>query len=337
VNIVNEILPPDQAILVFGSLNAKLEDRYHSRSEINPVQLISDGKVIKLPFFNDWGEVGASSMVYQLREEVVLYLTTGPDLIELRFGEKALSTQLEVANLKDVHEITLIDNLLWLANTGYDEVVAFDLSSRKVLHRIQLERFKLKTNLINKSLGNDETEWQEIDRFHCNQVFKGIDGNLYALVHHTTGKQLQTRIAKRLLKKQGDGGVIDLKSGKSIQLWLKAPHTVRIVNGEYWVFDSGGRAINIYSPDWRLKSKIATIGWGRGADLSNDGSLFYAGISEKRARYRESDDLPNKNMVQVFRTKDGVCVGQFIINDGIEQINNVYVIPNYLADIFFSL
>ncbi len=337
MKINKEIIPSDQAILVLGSLNAKIEDRYHSRSEINPVQIFNDGKITKPSFFDNWGEVGVSSIVYQLHEGIALYLTTGPDLIELRLDENIITTPLEVDNLKDVHEITLIDNLLWLANTGYDEVVALDIKSRKVLHRIQLERFKLKTTLIDKPVSNDETESQEIDRFHCNQVFKGIDGKLYALVHHTTGKQLLTRIAKRLIKKQGDGGVIDLKTGKGIQLWLKAPHTVRIVNGEYWIFDSGNEAINVYSSDWRLKNKISTNGWGRGADLSKDGSLFYAGISEKRARYRESNDLPNGNMVQVFKTKDGACIGQINVSDGIEQINNIYVIPQYLADTLMRL
>ena len=36
-------------------------------------------------------------------------------------------------------------------------------------------------------------------------------------------------------------------------------------------------------------------------------------------------------MVQVFRATDGDCVGQLPITSGIEQINNVYVIPRTLA------
>lgn len=337
MNTINETPHFDQAILVLGSLNANIDDRYLNRSDIKPVQMIYNGAIKKVLFFNDWGEVGVSSMAYCLKEEPVLYVTTGPDLFEFQLGKTTTITQHKITNLKDVHEITLIDNTLWLANTGYDEVVAFDTKSREVVQRVQLKRFKLKNNLTSNPANDENVDWQEIDRFHCNQVFKGIHGQLYALVHHTTGKQLLTRIAKRLIKKQGDGGVIDLKTGKGIQLWLKAPHTVRIINEEYWIFDSGNGAINIYTSDWLLKTKIPTRGWGRGADISNDNSLFYAGISKKRTRYRESNDVNDGNMVQVFKTHDGDCIGQINVSEGIEQINNLYVIPQYLANILLSL
>jgi hypothetical protein len=140
-----------------------------------------------------------------------------------------------------------------------------------------------------------------------------------------------TRIAKKLIKKQGDGGVVDLISGRGVQLWLKAPHTVRIVNGAYWVFDSGNMTMNVYDRDWRLQRRIPTAGWGRGADLSGDVRRYYAGISEKRKRYQEKGDDSGGNMVQVFSAADGDCVGRIPIVSGIEQINNVYTIPRSIA------
>lgn len=330
---VSDLVSSKEAVLVFGSLNAKEEDRYHDRANIEPVQVFVDGEVRQIPYFNDWGDLGVSSMAMAMvnGSEPELYLTTGADLVRLRLIGSAEIAHFDIPSLRDVHEMTIINSTLWLANTGYDEAVGFDLREEKVSSRIKLEKFRLKTSATDRAATQDSGSYEEVDHFHCNQVFEGIDGKLYALVHHATGRQLITRIAKKLIKKQGDGGVVDLQSGRGIQLWLKAPHTVRIVNGEYWVFDSGNKTMNIYDAEWNLKRRVATAGWGRGAGLSNDMELFYAGMSEKRKRYQQPGDDSGGNIVQVFRTSDGECVGQLPISSGIEQINNIYIIPRTQA------
>ena len=328
---VADLVSSEEAILVFGSLNAKEEDRYLGRENIEPVQVILDGAVQQIPYFNCWGEFGVSSMAMIRGAQPEIYLTTGSDLVRLRLNGGAQIERFEIPSIQDVHEMTLIDGTLWLANTGYDEAVGFDIREARVNRRIKLEQFRLKASVTDRTATQDSQSYEEIDHFHCNQVFEGMDGRLYALVHHAAGRQLIKRIAMKLIKKQGDGGVVDLLSGRSVQLRLRAPHTVRIVNGAYWVFDSGNKTMNMYDESWRLLRSVPTAGWGRGADLSADARLYYAGISEKRKRYQEQGDVTGGNMVQVFRAADGECVGRLPIASGVEQINNVYVIPRTLA------
>ena len=121
------------------------EDREHARSELQPVQLIVDGSIVKLAFVNSWGELGVSWITRLRDNDRVLYLTTGSDLIELGLRARASIKEFRIPNLKDVHEMTLIGDLLWLANTGYDEAVAFDVPEKQVVQRIRLERFRLNT------------------------------------------------------------------------------------------------------------------------------------------------------------------------------------------------
>lgn len=163
-----------------------------------------------------------------------------------------------------------------------------------------------------------------------------MDGELYTLVHHTSGRQLIT-LANKLIKRQGGGGVIGLQSGRRIQLGLKAPHSVRIVGDKYWVCDSGRRTISIYNNEWELQNRLPSNGWGRGADVSNETGFFYLGISATRKRYRDRERSSAVNMVQVFRINDGTPVGEIVVPRGVEQINNVYIIPRRLADVLLHL
>lgn len=337
---MKNLLSNNESLLIFGSLNAKKEDRYLDRSSIYPIQIIDNDSVKKAQFFQNWGELGISSSAYTAKnsnKDLTFYLSTGPDLIELELKNKPSIRYLEIPRLNDVHELTLIDNLLWLANTGYDEAVAYDIFEHKVVHRMQLKRFNINASLFNKGLPENATETQEIDHFHCNQIFQGIDSKLYALVHHVTGKQLITRVAKKILKKQGDGGVIELESGRRIQLWLKSPHTVRIINSHYWVFDSGNNSLNIYDQNWNLEAKLPTKGFGRGAALSNDDNFYYVGISEKRKRYLAEGEHSTGNIIQVFDTQNRGCIGEITIPDGLEQINNVYLVQQEEAQTLANL
>jgi len=332
------LVGPEESILVLGSLNAKEEDRCHNRAEIRPVQVFIDGEVVPIAFFDDWGELGVSS-VAQMGGDA-LFLTTGSELVKINLRERGDLTRFNIQNLKDVHELTIINGSVWLANTGADEVLEFDIKDERVVERIQLAPFRLSSGAKRRSYGENQADVREVDRFHCNQVFKGLDGDLYVLVHHTSGRQLMTRIANKLVKRQGDGGVIDLGKGRGVPLGLRGPHSVRVVVDDYWVFDSGGGKINVYDRDWNAKKSIQMKGggWGRGADVSRKSGLFYAGISETRKRYREDGEESSVgNMVEVFDPEECVSLGEIPIPHGIEQINNVYVISRPCAEALFNL
>ncbi len=293
-----------------------------SISELHPVQIVIDGEIKSIPIFDSWEIEGISSMAYHFKDPKVIYIDRGNALVKIDLHRRE-SNFLNIENLKDVHEITMIDNTLWIANTGFNEAVAFNIIKERVEDRIDL--FTLDFFSKQKTTKNNK-EMESIDKFHLNQVFLGIDNNLYGLVHHTYGKQLIKHVEHKKIKLQGDGGVINMSNNKPIPLNLKSPHTVRIVQNSYWVCDSGNFTINIYSPDWKLKNKIKTNGYGRGADFSKKLGFFYVGISELRKRYIKLLKLQvGKNMVQIFSINKKELIEEIILNS-IEQVNNLYLV-----------
>lgn len=334
MNNINELVHPDEAILVLGSINATPEDRHTIRDNISPMQVIVDGQVKKIHYFQSWGEMGVSALAPATNDWTSFFLTTGHDLFKINIDSNISTESINIDNIKDLHEITLIGNNLWLANTGHDEVIAYNIDKQIVRERVRLEKFRSQRNLARTT----ESDVSEIDTFHCNQAFKGYNDCMYVLRHHASGRQqLIKRIAKKI-KKHGDGGIINIDTNEAFDLSLKGPHTVRNVNNQYWIFDSGSNTINIYDPTWRLLKKLSTRGWGRGADLSSKIGTYYAGISETRKRYRkENSESATCNLVQVFSIDSQSCIGEIAIPDGIEQINNVYVIPKPIAQYLVEL
>ena len=321
----------DEAVLVLGSLNAKQQDRTLKRSSVRPVQLILDGSVEPVPFFDEWGRLGVSSLAFHPERPTTLYVTTGADLSRVEL-ESRRTTELEVPHLRDIHEMSVIGGTLWLANTGFDEVIAFDIALERVSKRMKLAVNASSPRISTRTEEAKDGAVEVIDRFHCNQIFDGYDGELYVLVHHVTGKQLIRRIGRKLIKNQGNGGVIDLTTRRGIQLDLKGPHSVEKVGGSYWVFDSGRATVNIYDRTWVLQEKLSTRGWGRGAGVSESLGLFYAGVSATRKRYLGMGPRAQRapNMVRIFSIKSREPVKDVELSC-IEQVNNVYVISRSTA------
>ncbi len=336
------LIAREDSILVLGSLNAKPQDRRLERAEVRPVQLVSERGFEPVPFFDDWGELGVSSLAWDRKHPDILFVATDRELFRLDIERRDVR-QLSFPNARDIHELTLVDGTLWVANTGRDEAVAIDTSSGAIRRRVGLAKYRSGVSVTEGATNGgggerqpDDTgggdagrhEVERVDRFHCNQVFDGFDQKLYALVHHVTGWQLVRKIAEKVIKSHGNGGVICLDTGDATSLNLKGPHTVRRVNGHYWLFDSGAAVVRTYDPDWSPRGSLPGSGWGRGADLSSDGSLFYAGVSETRRRYL---NLPgarhNPNMIEVYSTDTRARVGELVVATWLEQINNIYVIP----------
>jgi hypothetical protein len=332
---LSQLIHPNDGLLVLGSLNANPQDRYLERSQIQPVQLIDHCGIRPVPFFAKFGRLGVSSLACHPNKPSRLYVTTGNELLKVEPLERRI-VDLKVPRLQDVHEITMVGHTLWLANTGYDEALAFDVSRECVSRRVTLTAYASKSNIEeNNAWHRAEKDTELVDRFHCNQVFEGFDGELYALVHHVSGKQIMMRLVaktKKIVKRQGNGGVVGLSNGRRIPLGLRGPHTVRKVDGNYWVFDSGNATLNIYGPTWKLKEKLSTEGYGRGASNSRELGLFYAGVSETRKRYvkLERSHSESPNMVLVFSTKTKKSLGKVVLS-GIEQVNNIYTVPSSTA------
>ena len=72
--------------------------------------------------------------------------------------------------------------------------------------------------------------------------------------------------------------------------------------------------------------------------MSRSSGLFFAGMSQwkleksDRASAISRGELDERNLIQVFHPEDRQCVGEIPVPDGVEQINNVYILPRKVAD-----
>jgi hypothetical protein len=185
----------EESLVVLGSLNAMKEDREMQRSEIIPLQIIVNGEIIPVPFFDSWGELGLSSMAWHPARPKILYMSTGNDLVRIDLARQIV-TAFDIENLVDIHEMTVIDNTLWIANTGTDEAIAFDLELEKEVDRVVLSKLSHSHAKLDHKPSDKNEELIVVDKFHWNQVVEGFNKELFALVHHVTGKQLVKRIAE---------------------------------------------------------------------------------------------------------------------------------------------
>jgi hypothetical protein len=343
-----QLVHQSEALVILGSLHAFLQDSELERSKVKSVQIVLDGEVRHARFFDTWGERGLISLAYHREQPDILYAATSTKVLKVDLQKRDV-VDFEIPNLRDIHELTLIANTLWIANTQGDEAVAFDPSRGRVVKRVSLEMYgstpKITDTAEDEYHARHENEERElvvderdvVDKFHCNQVFKGLEGDQYALVHYVLGNQLRVtqlarRVARKMLRRQANGGVINLTTGQVIPLGLKGPHTVRKVRGEYWICDSANSQINIYDPNWDLKKKIPSKGWVRGADVSEPLGLYYVGISKFRRRYLTVNPTIQQtpNMVQAISIETKAPVGELELS-GIEQVTNLYVVPREVA------
>lgn len=318
-------IPAGHALVVTGSLHAKIEDRTHDRSGIAPVSVLTHDGAMPVEYFRDKGELGVSSFVFW--DADLAYVSTGTDLalLDLTSGAR---TDIDIDGLVDVHEMTRVGDRLWLSNTGTDEVIAVTPGDDHSTERIPLAPFR----------PNHKPDQEAVDRFHTNQIFDGPGDELYALVHHATGRQLLKRVKSRLLKSHGDGGVIDLVGRRSIDLSLTAPHSSTRVGDQWWICDSGKAQLGLFTSDWEHVGVIPTSGWGRGASLTPDGSTLFVGLSPIRTRYRSSVSSPQVDhaAVEAIDTTTRTAVGLEMV-PAIEQVNNVYLVPDDQAKRLLAL
>lgn len=348
-----QLVHPDEGVVVLGSLHAFSQDSTLDRSKVRSVQVVLDGEVRPASFFNTWGERGVISLAQHPGRPAILYVATSTKLLKVDLRERRV-VDLEIPNLRDVHELTVAGDTLWIANTQRDEAVAFDTGRERVVERVNLAAYGSEPKVVataeeegepdadvDRELVVDERD--VVDKFHCNQVFRGFDGDRYALTHYVLGNQLRVsqlvrRVARKVLKRQANGGVINLDTGKVTPLGLKGPHTVRKVRGEYWICDSAMSRVNVYGPDWTQKESIPSKGWVRGADISEELGLYYVGISEFRRRYLAVNPSVRQtpNMVQAISMETQKPVGELVLS-GVEQVTAVYVVPREVASAMIEL
>jgi hypothetical protein len=320
-------LPAERALIVTGSLFAKAADRILTRDAIWPVQVLIDGRAFCARAFLPVGKLGVSSFAFPDPHDAAgpIFYSSGDGLCELRGGGTVKVHA--IPHLVDVHEILWHRGSLQIANTARDEVVSFTPATGAYRRR-PLARFRCR----GRRAGQGE---RLVDRFHVNQAFGGLDGDLWALVHHVAGTQSLLAAVGGVIKRQGDGGVLNLDRGIAVKLDLSGPHSVRVVGDEYWVMNSGAREVVVYSRQWQRLRAGPSLGWGRG--LAIDGDLAYGGMTPTRKRYLSLlERFDPRCRLQAFALASCEGQGQALIRH-VEQINNVYCVHKAVGMRLLSL
>lgn len=316
-------------LLILGSQNSNPADQKLDRDDVRPVQILyRNGQAEPVNYFNNWGKVGVSSIAWKKHNRNQLIVSINDELRKLD-TKTGKFTKLDISHIRDLHDIHFIDGSLWISNTEYDEVIEYDTGKDCIIQRISLGKFRTQKELLSEKVK---------DRFHCNQVFRDYEGNLSVLIHHVSGWQYYRILLEKLVKNQGDGGVINLDREKVIPLKLQSPHSLRMINGNYWIQDSGDFSTKIYNQTWELISEIENGGFGRGVDFSMKENRVYIGLSATRKRYLKV--IPtgeyHLNRVMIVDPESKIRIDEIPVYH-IEQLDNVYILDEKEVEIFRSL
>jgi hypothetical protein len=188
----------------------------------------------------------------------------------------------------------LVGDRLYVANTGFDEVVELGLPGLRVRQRHSLDPFR------GARCRPDPRSTTE--SFHANQAVVTDAGSLLALVHHCGGYRRLANTRRRLVR-HGNGGVVDLVTGETENLRLHGPHSLRRRPGGWVVADSGRHELLFLSPEWEIERRIKLAGWSRGLDFVGEDRIAI-GISATTRRYARRGDRA-KTGVEVVDVSTG--------------------------------
>lgn len=278
---------PGDELIVLGSLAQHEHDRLHTEDSLRPVQVLRSGRFEPLEV--QWpSPLGASTGVP---------FNSG---VALASQNTVHTVDRILTGLHDVHELSVDEDALWIPNTGSNELL----------------RVSLNGDVEHRPIGNGY--------HHCNQVFRCVAGQRWVLVHHVHGRQFLRRVAGRVLKSQGDGGLLSLDGTENVELRLAAPHSARIVGDENWILDSGRAVVRRFSDTWHELGQIPLGGWGRGAHVTDDHAFMYVGLSPLRRRYQSVSKVAAVEMpeVHVIDVQQRAVVEKWSV-DGIDQINGL--------------
>lgn len=314
-------LEPDEAIVVAGSENWNPADRELGRDRIRSLQAVTADGDRHLAAFESLGVHGIRDLA--LLDERTAVLTTGYELYALDLDAGTLE-QWPLDEVSDLHELSVEGGSVLVANTAYDEVV--ELRDGTVVGRHGVSGFRhssARPIAHGRPLGGlvpIGPKPVRDDHFHLNQGVVGPDGNVLVVVHHVSGFRPVAQLRHRLTR-HGDGGVLDLRTGTSRELGLRAPHSLRLLpDGGWVVLDSGRAEAVVLDEGWREVKRFGTTGWGRGLAVADDGRLF-VGLSATRARYLQPGEEAGGNWVVAF-SSDGVELGRWAVPD-VEQVWSV--------------
>lgn len=153
-------------LLILGSQNSKEADQELTRDQIYPVQILDRNGVIKpVKFFQDWGEVGVSSIAWHPNIENYLFVSINTEIRKVNVNTGHY-TSMNIPKIADLHDINFLEDTLWISNTEFDEAIEYDVRSDKVVQRISLSEYRTDAEV--------EQSEEIKDQFHCNQILETI-------------------------------------------------------------------------------------------------------------------------------------------------------------------
>lgn len=168
-------------------------------------------------------------------------------IAKIRISDFVIVDTIEDKQFNDLHEITLHNNQLYVANTGYESVDIIDLSTKRI-ERIDLLGENIRKN--RPEYNQDQDTKPHLHHISCIT----IDDNENIIL----GMVRQQRI-------------LNLTKWEWIGTKYSSPvHDVDFINGKIW-FTTVGGLISNSEATWNLADYQSEIGWTRGLAVTDEG------------------------------------------------------------------
>ena len=122
----------DRGLLILGALNTKKDDSNLACKNPHLVQFIYKNEIYSIRQFSNWHDRSVSSMCWSAESPYLLYVNSMNELYEFNLKSGKLSN-LNVSDLDDIHEIKYVNDVIWIANTGKDNIISYNPKQNKII------------------------------------------------------------------------------------------------------------------------------------------------------------------------------------------------------------
>lgn len=177
-------------------------------------------------------------------------------IAKIRISDFVIVDTIEDKHFYDLHEITLHNNQLYVANTGYESVDIIDLATKRI------ERI----DLLGENIRKNRPEYTQ-------------DQDTKPHLHHISSITIDDNenIILGMVRQQR---ILNLTKWEWIGSKHSSPvHDVEFIDGKIW-FTTVGGLISNSETTWNLADYQSEIGWTRGLAVTDEG--MYVGTTAIR-------------------------------------------------------
>ena len=168
-------------------------------------------------------------------------------IAKIRISDFVIVDTIEDKHFNDLHEITLHNNQLYVANTGYESVDIIDLATKRI------ERI----DLLGENIRKNRPEYTQ-------------DQDTKPHLHHISSITIDDdeNIILGMVRQQR---ILNLTKWEWIGTKHSSPvHDVDFIDGKIWFTTVGGLISNLETT-WNLADYQSEIGWTRGLAVTHEG------------------------------------------------------------------